>query len=796
MQPFAYYLLKLVICSAVLFGYYWLFLRNKAFHEYNRFYLLGIIVLSLSLPLLKINITQNTGEPKTNVIRMLQVVTTGDEYMGNAIMHSSQETYSPVQFLPLAYALVSLVFLLLFIRMLVRIRRLMQAYTGVSIEHIHFVNTDHEKGTPFSFFRYIFWNDAIDIQSPAGKRIFRHELAHIQEQHSLDKLFINILLTVFWINPVFWLIRRELNMIHEFTADKRAVEDGDTAAFAAMILAATYPRHHISLTNPFFFSPIKRRLMMLTKNQNPKMNYISRLLVLPLAVVVFAAFTIKAREYNEAAKLHSKTLLQTAKTGNISEGYLTSAPVAAKQSVTDAPIINSITERPITVVIDAGHGGLDKGATTPGGQTEKDLALQLVKKIRSLNKNANLRIILTREDDIFMDVKQKADFVNQQNPDLFISIHLDSSPENLWDSLTGMEVFVSKDNYENSGKSKLFASAIIGSFQNNYGLSTPLLPEQRPHGIYVLEAVNHPAVMIEAGYIHNKRDYAYLSSEQGQQTFAINVLNAINDFSNSRYYKDPEPLLRKTANDTLFYYNNKPVTDWIRATDDHSDRVVLIFADKTSEIITYDQAEAAHLPLLQRPLNPPSSLVPPAHQLPLTFRGKEIMKINSFNDGRVVITYANKTTEIISNADAKKAHLLPPPPPPPPAPPTPPAPVVAPPAPPAPPMVAPPPPPPPSAPSAIKIGTFDGPRIAAESFKKQHFITAPEGYEFAAASVYFSGKGFPDAVVVVNLTGNDMFALNPYLQKCVPGTSVIFDNILLKGKNGLIAMEGKGYSLF
>ena len=713
MSAFAYYLLKLIICSAVLFGYYWLFLRNKAFHAYNRFYLLGIIVLSLSLPLLKINISQNAGQPKTNVIRMLQVVTTGDEYMGNAIMHSSQGSLSPVQFLPLAYSLVCLAFLLLFIRMLVRIRRLMQDYSGVSIEHIHFVNTDHERGTPFSFFRYIFWNDAIDIQSPAGKRIFRHELAHIQEQHSLDKLFINILLTVFWSNPVFWLIRRELNMIHEFTADKRAVEDGDTAAFAAMVLAAAYPRHHMSITNPFFFSPIKRRLMMLTNNQNPKMNYISRLLVLPLAVIVFAAFSIKAREHKETTNPHVNNAAQTMKHFGI-------------------PVFGSFTERPITVVIDAGHGGEDKGAVTPGGQTEKDLALQLVKKIRSLNKNANLKIILTRENDIFMDVKQKAAFVNNQNADLFISIHLDSSPKNLWDSLTGMEVFVSKDNYENSGKSKLFASAIIGSFQNNYGLSTPLLPAQRPHGIWVLEAVNHPAVLIEAGYINNKADFAYLSSEKGQQTFAINVLNAINDFSSSR--------------------------DFIAANTDRG--------QQDHDTIGY-------------------------------FKGKPVVEVELLSKDRVMLKYADATTEIISVAQANKARLLQPPPPPP-APPVPPAPVVAP-APPAPPVQAPPPPPlppVPPAPSAIKIGNLEGPRIAAESFKKQHFITVSAGYEFAAATVFFSGKGFPDAVVVVNLIGNDMSSLNPYLQKCVPGTNVTFDNILLKGKNGLIAMDGKGYSLF
>src|SRR5205085_5379648 len=103
-----------------------------------------------------------------------------------------------------------------------------------------------------------------------GKHIFKHEVAHVKEKHSYDKLFLNILLIVAWFNPFFWLIRKELNMIHEFVADKHAVENYDTEAFAAMILQAAYPQHQFQLVNHFFYSPIKRRLAMLTKNQNPR----------------------------------------------------------------------------------------------------------------------------------------------------------------------------------------------------------------------------------------------------------------------------------------------------------------------------------------------------------------------------------------------------------------------------------------------------------------------------------------------------------------------------------------------
>jgi beta-lactamase regulating signal transducer with metallopeptidase domain len=75
----------------------------------------------------------------------------------------------------------------------------------------------------FHFFNFIFWDEEIDIQTETGQQIFQHELVHVKEKHTLDKLFIQLLLVVFWCNPFFWLIRRELKLIHEFIADKKAV---------------------------------------------------------------------------------------------------------------------------------------------------------------------------------------------------------------------------------------------------------------------------------------------------------------------------------------------------------------------------------------------------------------------------------------------------------------------------------------------------------------------------------------------------------------------------------------------
>ncbi|MEO6538523.1 MAG: N-acetylmuramoyl-L-alanine amidase [Ferruginibacter sp.] len=491
MLLFAYYLLKVIICSAILFGYYWFFLRNKIFHGYNRFYLLATIVLSLILPLLKFNVWHTNGELKPAMIQMLQVVNSSDEFLDEIIVYSHYRHITSEQAANWVFMMGSLLFALIFVWTLLKIYTLKKNNPAQYFNNISIINT-HDKSTPFSFLKNIFWNCEIDINSKNGERILKHELVHVQEKHSHDKLFINIVLIFFWCNPIFWLLRKELNLVHEFLADKKAVEDGDTAAFAAMILQTTYPGHRFELTNNFFYSPIKRRLTMLTKNNQSKVSYISRLLVLPVAVFVFAAFTLKAKT-----------------------------------------IINTLPkDKTIKVVIDAGHGGTDGGGISPlDGTKEKDLSLDLLKKIKALNQDENIKLLYTRETDISQSPKEKAELVNKLGADLFISIHVNSEPKSARPKGTGLIIWVSRNEFNNSELSKLFASALIASFQNNYEIPVPENPMQQQKGIWVLQATKCPAVLIEAGFLSNEKDLTYLKSDEGQTQFAKNVLDAVTNFA-------------------------------------------------------------------------------------------------------------------------------------------------------------------------------------------------------------------------------------------------------------------------
>lgn len=301
MLTIAYYFLQVILCSALLMGYYWLVLRNKRFHQYNRFYLLGAAILSWVVPLVKITLhTPVSGNSSTTVTGILSAVALNNTQLEERISQTGFDRRELVAYG--IYFTVSAILLFALVRAFIRLYRLLKANACKNVGDVYLILTQ-AKGTPFSFFRYIFWNEEIDIRSEAGKQILQHELTHVRQKHSFDKLFIQVMLIGGWFNPFFWLLRREMEMIHEFIADKKAVSNGDTAALAQMLLTAAYPQQKFMLTHPFFFSPVKRRLLMLADNKNPRFSYIRRLVVMPLLAIVIVLFAFRSQAQRAGGEL-------------------------------------------------------------------------------------------------------------------------------------------------------------------------------------------------------------------------------------------------------------------------------------------------------------------------------------------------------------------------------------------------------------------------------------------------------------------------------------------------------------
>src|SRR5450432_3694023 len=110
MITFAWYLLKVIMCSGILCGYYCVALRNKIFHRWNRFYLLASIILSLVVPLMKINIFQKPDSGKGTVVRMLQTLNNSDEIIIEYSRNNSLQLSSE-NIIEAAYILITIIFL-------------------------------------------------------------------------------------------------------------------------------------------------------------------------------------------------------------------------------------------------------------------------------------------------------------------------------------------------------------------------------------------------------------------------------------------------------------------------------------------------------------------------------------------------------------------------------------------------------------------------------------------------------------------------------------------------------------
>ncbi|MEY3179201.1 MAG: hypothetical protein RJB42_1442, partial [Bacteroidota bacterium] len=212
----------------------------------------------------------------------------------------------------IALLLVSVVLLLVFLHGIFNVFKLKSKSKITVTEQFDFVETSLNEA-PFSFFRNLFWRNDLSLTDETGQRILKHELTHIQQLHSIDKVFVSVAAYVFWMNPVFWLIRRELEVVHEFIADEKAIAEEDASLLAAMLLKSHYPSSILSVGQSFFYSSIKRRIIMLTSSKKVSYSYARRILVLPVAIAIVAllSFTIKDQfNQNDQTQLANESILQ------------------------------------------------------------------------------------------------------------------------------------------------------------------------------------------------------------------------------------------------------------------------------------------------------------------------------------------------------------------------------------------------------------------------------------------------------------------------------------------------------
>jgi beta-lactamase regulating signal transducer with metallopeptidase domain len=292
------YILKTILISGIFLAYYWIALRDKKFHFYNRFYLLTASIMSLVIPLLNFDW----------FIVEKPVIYSSNEIVQFILPISNVNKSMQFDWIDYSLVIVGIVAITLFSILLlnvIKIQLLKRKSDVTQMDGFDFINTN-EDDAPFSFLNNLFWKQSISLQEEGGQQIFKHEITHIQQKHTWDRIYSQIITSIFWMNPFNWVIQEELVTIHEFIADESAVGDSNVEAFAKMLLHTHYGNHFLNPIHQFFYSSIKRRLFMLNQNKKTKYSHLRRLFVLPITICVVLSFSIKTIEAKASAIILEK----------------------------------------------------------------------------------------------------------------------------------------------------------------------------------------------------------------------------------------------------------------------------------------------------------------------------------------------------------------------------------------------------------------------------------------------------------------------------------------------------------
>lgn len=281
------YLLKSVIYAGIFFGYYSLFLKNTIYHSYNRYYLLVSMALSIVFPCVTITYSPISKEQVAANPAL--------KYLMYGSTAPVQETHIPWDIITMG--VISVLLLSYLAYSVLRIFRLKAIHSKTQMGDFTFIETDLEEA-PFSFFSNLFWKKSISIEEENGQKMLQHELVHIRQKHTWDRLFSQLICAIFWMNPFNWIMQKELQNIHEFIADRDAVGTGEVDAFAKMLLQTYYGNHFLNPSHSFYYSSIKRRIIMLTTSKTPKYAYLRKVAVLPLFAtsLILISFQLSAQK--------------------------------------------------------------------------------------------------------------------------------------------------------------------------------------------------------------------------------------------------------------------------------------------------------------------------------------------------------------------------------------------------------------------------------------------------------------------------------------------------------------------
>ncbi len=325
------YLVKSTILLALLLGVYKLFLENEKMHTFNRFFLLAALVLGLTAPLVQINVSPDATIAGLEISKVESTVNAPSEFVARTIEPvieaapvasqtspgteeavASQQSEVPLlsrkQILGGVYILVTLFLLIRFGAGIYQLLAKVKHGTTSSFNNSTLVLLD-EKIIPQSFFKWIFLNKSDFESDKINPEILEHELTHIRQKHSLDVLFIELIKTLFWFNPILYFYKHAIQLNHEFLADEGAINGSDDIQnYQSILLTFASKAASEKITSRFDFPLTKKRLMMMAKHFSSFRS--SAKSILTVCFVSFLSFVFCTQTEIDSDELYTNVQLK------------------------------------------------------------------------------------------------------------------------------------------------------------------------------------------------------------------------------------------------------------------------------------------------------------------------------------------------------------------------------------------------------------------------------------------------------------------------------------------------------
>ena len=291
------YILKFSACLAIFLAFYKLFLEQENMHQFKRFYLLGSIVTSITIPF----ITFTTYvEPQPIVDGFNSIIPLSSDLV-------SETAENPTNYLPIilwsiygiGLSLFGLKFGFNLSQIILKIKK------NPNLKDSLFINVLlQDLVSPHTFFSYIFLNKYKYETHQIPEEVLLHEQTHAKQKHSLDILLIEILQVIFWFNPLIHVIKNAIKLNHEFLADKALLNKGvETSNYQKVLLAFSTNDNNIQLANAINYSSIKKRITVMKTQTSKQKIWLRSIVLLPLLALILYSFSDRIEIIEEKNQL-------------------------------------------------------------------------------------------------------------------------------------------------------------------------------------------------------------------------------------------------------------------------------------------------------------------------------------------------------------------------------------------------------------------------------------------------------------------------------------------------------------